>query len=495
MSTRNRFVLAGLAAMLLLAFSVMKDRADNRRYEELQSRMAAESAATAQRLGELQAKNDQEFAASDKKHGADLARLATAALHDIDKVRQDAEAGLQAATKESEQRLDALKGENAALHSQMTALESAQKTAVTGPSNESAPDLTEIWKNAEGVVHVDIYSSFIESMFAFTDKGFEMKRFQIDGLVAHLTAFVLEPQADGSDGDYQYLASAGHIHDASIPIKELWCSFRDGLNLPSEKLELVGYDHRYDLSLLRFRKGYRFPGKALRLGCSDSLQPGDKVVALGCPLSAEFVITEGEVMDTTHVGVTKGVSSQPQLIVHCAQITFGNSGGPLILKRTGEVVGVNVMLEDSPGGYFMATPSSDLKTMYARLRSAHGLEVKHSQLEHAAFENSWRMNPNDWRDIGVPAVTDRCVVVTEVMKDSVADKSGLKAGDIVLSWNDAIPKDEADLWRMITNIVPGTAVGTMKVQRGTETKDVRIALGIFKGQVFVHKRYKVTELK
>lgn len=500
MSTRKRYVLAGLAVALISVSLVMLDRSGNRKYEDLNARMAAENAAQdaarAKELAELQRQRSEEIAALNRALLANVALLAEMNAEALNNVHQAAEAELRKANAAWEQRLDALKAEIVAQRAKMEALTAQQNNA------PAAPDLAALWKEYDGVVKIYRYASFeydgIKSWSYTPENGlkFEWGKFKREGRYGHLSGFVEElgKKADGSDEDYQYLWSAGHLksRDTKRPVKELWCTFRDDLGFPSEKLELVGYDWRYDLSLLRFRKGFKFPGKAFRLGDVGSVRPGDKVVAMGCPLDAQFAATEGEVMDKDYVGVELGFT-QPRLFVHSAHVTFGNSGGPLVLKRTGEVIGVNVMLVDVAGGYFLTTMVDDMKAMRPRLVAAHGTEVLHSMLEYAAFSNSWRLNPPDWTLFGVLPIAERCVVVTEVKKDSVAAKAGLMASDIVLSWNDVAPKDDADLWRMITNVVP-SAVGHMKVQRGTEVKYLTLALGIFKGEVFIHEWYKDEEI-
>ncbi|MDO8585080.1 MAG: trypsin-like peptidase domain-containing protein [bacterium] len=501
MSTRTSLVLAGLAVVLMTLG--VKDYRQNRKYEELQNQMAAQNAAT-KKLEGLQAKYDDEIRAlynAQLQHIKMLARMTDEALNALG---QAAEMRLREVTGVWEQRLDDLKAASDAQHAadvaRIAAMERALMAAGSGAPDGS--DLATIWKENNAVVKIYVYSSFEFDRLtgiSVDENGnlkFNTKKFRFEGVIGHLSGFVEEQKknVDGSDEEYQYLWSASHIKDRdnSQPIKELWCAFRDDLNLQPEKVEIVGYDWRYDLSLLRFRKGFKFPGKAFRLGNMADVQPGDKVVAMGSPLDAQFAITEGEVMDVDYLGIEQGLT-QPRILVHSAQITFGNSGGPLILKRTGEVVGVNVALMNKPGGYFMSTSVSDMKDMYPRLKNARGFEVLHSQLEHAAFVNSWRFNPPDWAGIGMKTVVERCVVTTEVMKDSVADKAGLVAGDIVLSWNGVVPKDDAHLWRMITNVVP-SAVGTMMVKRGDEMKELKIALGIFKGSVFTHERYKLEEV-
>lgn len=483
MSTRKRYVLAGLAAVALISVSlVMLDRSGNRKYDDLKNRMAAENAAQdaarAKELDEAKRSHDADMQWLCTAADAAITELAKATLGALNEVSLDAEAKLRAANESWEQRLADQKAESDAQHAQ-----DAARIAAVENELANQPDLAKIRQDAEYITQLHVCGR--------EDVSFLFWKFRIEGDIGGLTGIVLE---NDSGDTHQYILTAGHLKSDTMLLKEIWCVFRDDLNLPSEKVEIAGYNRSRDLCLLRFRKGFVFPGKTARLGDSNNIRPGEKIAVLGCPLDAQFTITSGEMMDNEYVGRSKG-SAQPLLQVQSAHTTFGNSGGALVLQRTGEVIGVNVMLEDAPGGYFLSTPINDFKAIATRLKNAHGGEVIDWNLEHVAFEDTWRTLPFDEADIGAPIPKTRGVVVMEVQKDSNTDKFGLKAGDFVLSWNGTTPKNTADLWRMIMISTPSpTGTGTMKVLRGGKELTLALKLDKFNGKVFVHRRFKITLL-
>ena len=90
------------------------------------------------------------------------------------------------------------------------------------------------------------------------------------------------------------------------------------------------------------------PGiKQAKLGTSNSLSSGDKVVAMGFPGSFQSTRTLTGTDGTVSSGVAPGTISAdlpkyPALIQHSAPISPGNSGGPLFNEK-GEVVGINTL--------------------------------------------------------------------------------------------------------------------------------------------------------
>ncbi|MEE9189863.1 MAG: PDZ domain-containing protein [Candidatus Neomarinimicrobiota bacterium] len=71
---------------------------------------------------------------------------------------------------------------------------------------------------------------------------------------------------------------------------------------------------------------------------------------------------------------------------------------------------------------------------------------------------------------------DAGVLVSEVEEDSPADKSGLKAGDVILKVNDEDVADTGDLTHVIRNYDPGTEV-TLSILRNGRKKSIKSVLG------------------
>ena len=96
--------------------------------------------------------------------------------------------------------------------------------------------------------------------------------------------------------------------------------------------ELIGYNITFDLVLLKMYGNYNY----MKLGDSDSLQVGEKVIAIGNPLGLQFSVSEGIVSALKR----EGINEENAYIQTDAALNPGNSGGPLI-NRKGEVIGIN----------------------------------------------------------------------------------------------------------------------------------------------------------
>jgi S1-C subfamily serine protease len=96
--------------------------------------------------------------------------------------------------------------------------------------------------------------------------------------------------------------------------------------------DLIGYNLTLDLALLKISGSYT----PLKLGNSDEVQVGEKVIAIGNPLGLQFSVSEGIVSAINRAG-TNELNAYIQTD---AALNPGNSGGPLINKQ-GEVIGIN----------------------------------------------------------------------------------------------------------------------------------------------------------
>jgi S1-C subfamily serine protease len=96
--------------------------------------------------------------------------------------------------------------------------------------------------------------------------------------------------------------------------------------------EFIGYDGNLDIALLKITGSY----DALILENSNSVQVGEKVIAIGNPLGLQFSVSEG-IISGTH---RPGISGIDAYIQTDAALNPGNSGGPLINKE-GKVIGIN----------------------------------------------------------------------------------------------------------------------------------------------------------
>jgi serine protease Do len=110
----------------------------------------------------------------------------------------------------------------------------------------------------------------------------------------------------------------------------------DGSRLPAQAIAL---DSGRDLAALKVRSAKNLP--ALSLDTSHTLRIGDEVYALGTPY--------GRFPGTFTRGIVSSLYPDDGIIQHDANLSPGNSGGPL-LNRFGEVIGINVAIFNSDVG-------------------------------------------------------------------------------------------------------------------------------------------------
>jgi len=99
------------------------------------------------------------------------------------------------------------------------------------------------------------------------------------------------------------------------------------------KVSLIGKNTKKDIALLKIESG---DYQELKIGDSDNLKVGNKVIAIGNPLGLSFTVTEGIVSAVNR----PGLSGEQDYIQTDVSLNPGNSGGPLI-NTQGEVVGIN----------------------------------------------------------------------------------------------------------------------------------------------------------
>jgi len=121
-------------------------------------------------------------------------------------------------------------------------------------------------------------------------------------------------------------------------------------------------DPSNDLALVKISPKNKLPH--LRLGDSDTLQVGQKVLAIGNPFGLEGTLTTGIISSLGRQLTDETNRTLEGMIQTDAAINPGNSGGPL-LDSQGNVIGINTAIY-GPGGNIgigFALPISRAKSM------------------------------------------------------------------------------------------------------------------------------------
>lgn len=210
---------------------------------------------------------------------------------------------------------------------------------------------------------------------------------------------------------------------------------------------LVGTDPATDIALLKIDAA-DLP--ALPLGDSDNLRLGEWVLAIGSPYDLRSTITAGIVSAKGRsLPNYDGQYRVESFIQTDAAVNPGNSGGALV-NALGELVGINtsiISLTGSYAGYSFAVPvnivrkiADDLKEFGQVQRAMLGVSISDLTASLAA-------------EAGVPEVTG--VYVADVQRGGVADKAGVKVGDVILEINLNKVANSAALQEQMSRLRPG----------------------------------------
>jgi S1-C subfamily serine protease len=134
------------------------------------------------------------------------------------------------------------------------------------------------------------------------------------------------------------------------------------------KAQILDRDQVNDLALIKIEPKRKLG--FLRLGDSDAIQVGQKVLAIGQPLGLDGTLTVG-VISSLHRDIEGENNRKLEGMIQTdAAINPGNSGGPL-LDSSGNVIGINTAIYGPNGniGIGFAMPINKAKAMLEAIRS------------------------------------------------------------------------------------------------------------------------------
>lgn len=190
---------------------------------------------------------------------------------------------------------------------------------------------------------------------------------------------------------------------------------------------LVGTDPATDIALLKIEADGL---QAITLGNSDDLRLGEWVLAIGSPYDLRSTITAGIVSAKGRsLPNYDGQYRVESFIQTDAAVNPGNSGGALV-NALGELVGINtsiISLTGSYAGYSFAVPVNIVKKITDDFR-------EYGQVQRAMLGVTVTGVTSELaRKTGLDVVEG--VYVTGVQNGSVADHSGIRAGDVIVEIN------------------------------------------------------------
>ncbi len=245
--------------------------------------------------------------------------------------------------------------------------------------------------------------------------------------------------------------------------------------------KLLGKGVSFDLAILKIDVDHPLP--AIRVGDSDKVRVGDRVIVVGNPLGLTSTVTSG-IVSALH----RDLSGTPydQYIQTDAAINHGNSGGPLF-NMNGEVIGIsNQIFSDSPSsgsiGLGFAIPSNDLKFLVEQIRDygrPHlgwvGVRV---QTLTAAMSDALELPMNSG------------VIVAEVTPGGPAAEAGIQVGDVIEVYGRQKVSDNRELNRAIAQAIGRTV--PLTIWRQGETRSVNVTIREYPQELWISYKSHVT---
>lgn len=255
-----------------------------------------------------------------------------------------------------------------------------------------------------------------------------------------------------------YILTNAHVVDAADEINVKFTDKREF------KAKVIGADKRTDVALIKI-EGTSLP--MVKFGDPSKLKVGEWVVAIGAPFGFENSVTAGIVS-------AKGRSLPQENFVPFIQtdvaINPGNSGGPLFNMR-GEVVGINSQIYSRTGGFMglsFAIPIDVAIDIQKQLREKG--RVARGRIGVVITEVT--------RDLATSFGLDRArgALVNSVEKGSPADKAGVEASDIILSFDGKAVESSSDLPRIVGSTRPGSQ-SSVEVWRKGARRTLTLSVG------------------
>jgi serine protease Do len=217
------------------------------------------------------------------------------------------------------------------------------------------------------------------------------------------------------DGKNGYIVTNQHVVAGATEIKVITSDQKEYVG------KTVGSDPRSDLAVIKI-DAKNIP--EAKLGDSDDLMIGETVIAIGNPFGLTHTVTTGVVS-----AVDRSVRAEDRVYRHFIQtdasINPGNSGGPL-LNIDGDVIGINTAIYQKAQGIGFAIPINKAKRIVKELLRAGEVRAPWVGVDLQELTRDLKSS------FGLPG-EKKGVLVSDVYRDSPADRAGIKRGDVVLS--------------------------------------------------------------
>ncbi len=264
-------------------------------------------------------------------------------------------------------------------------------------------------KNDNDKLPIDYFNEFLEQF----DITFEKEKLHLNSELFSIgSGFIIS--ADG------YIVTNYHVIERTNDIQ---IKFTDNRELPAR---IISFDKKTDIALLKVDSEIELP--YVKFANSTNSRVGDRVIAIGNPFGTlNSTVTSGIISAKSRdINIENGIIDN--FIQTDTAIHPGNSGSPLF-NMFGEVIGINTAIfspSEKNIGIGFAIPSNMVKIIIERLK-------QNEQSQKIKLGVSVKEITKNIKETLLLDNIDG-VFVSEVSKDSLSDKVGIKSGDIIIEF-------------------------------------------------------------
>ena len=230
--------------------------------------------------------------------------------------------------------------------------------------------------------------------------------------------------------------------------------------------EILGTDPNSDLALLKIN-GKKLP--YLKFANSNDLKIGQWVLAVGNPFNLSSTVTAGIISAKSREINILNDGGIEAFIQTDAAINPGNSGGALV-NTDGDLIGINTAIHSNTGsytGYGFAIPSNMVKKIIKDLQEFG--EVKRAYIGIHILD----LNAEIASELELDDANG--VFIAKVLKNSAAEKVGIKSYDVITKINNRRINTVSQLNEIIIQFDPGDQI-ICTVLRDGEELDFNLSL-------------------
>ncbi|MFV5900399.1 S1C family serine protease [Staphylococcus gallinarum] len=245
--------------------------------------------------------------------------------------------------------------------------------------------------------------------------------------------------------------------------------------------KVIGSDKFSDIAVIKAKVKGNQDVKPMKLGDSSTLVLGEPIIVVGNPLGNDF---KGSVSDgiisglNRHVPVDIDKDDQYDVLMNAFQmdapVNPGNSGGAVI-DRNGKLVGIASLKIDMDNveGMAFAIPINDAQSIAKQLETKGKVNYPNTGVK---IVNVADLDDAARSTINLPNDVNKGIVVADIKKDSLGDKSGLQKNDVIVELDGKDVEDNLRYRQIIFAHKDDLKTLPAKIYRDGKVKDINIKL-------------------